>query len=122
MFAFAVRFTTSLVVFTALFAMACSGQSEEQALRSLREMTREGKLPPENAVVEIENRFANKRSGALAKLLHARIRFESNDFASAAAILNSDVFKRYTKVADQALWLRGKALQQSGNQTEAMKV
>ena len=43
-------------------------------------------------------------------------------FAGAAAILNSDVFRKKTKVADQALWLRGRALQQDGNHTEAMKV
>src|SRR4051812_6530925 len=112
-----------VIVFVLTISVAsCSGQTEVQALQRLREMTRDGKLPPENAVVEIENRFANKETGALAKLLHARIRFESNDPAGAAAILNSDVFKKYTRVADQALWLRGRALQQSGNHAEAIKV
>lgn len=105
-----------------LLTIGCSGQTEEQALKVLREMTRDGKLPPENVVADIESRFAGKRTGALAKLLHARIKFESNDFAGAAAILSSDVFRQKTRVADQALWLRGKALQAGGNHTEAMSV
>ena len=106
-----------------LFTVGCSAQqTEEQALQSLREMTRDGKLPPENLVADIESRFAGKRTGALAKLLHARIRFENNDFAGTAAILNSDVFQKKTKVADHALWLRGKALQSAGNHAEAMNV
>jgi len=97
-------------------------QSEEQALKSLREMTRDGKLPPEAFVAGLETRFAGKKTGALAKLLHARIRFDNNDFAGAAAILNSDVFAKKTKVADHALWLRGQALQKAGNHSEALKV
>ncbi len=106
-----------------LFTVGCSAQqTEEQALQSLREMTRDGKLPPENLVADIESRFAGKRTGALAKLLHAHIRFENNDFAGTAAILNSDVFQKKTKVADHALWLRGKALQSAGNHSEAMNV
>ena len=36
-------------------------------------------------------------------------------------ILNSDVFKKRTKLADHALWLRGRALQAAGNHAEAMK-
>ena len=52
----------------------------------------------------------------------ARIRFETNDFQSAAAILNSDVFKQKTKLGDYALWLRGRALAAAGNHAEAMQV
>ncbi|MFM9904827.1 MAG: transglycosylase SLT domain-containing protein [Pyrinomonadaceae bacterium] len=106
-----------------LFTVGCSAQqTEEQALKSLRDMTANGKLPPETLVADIESRFAGKRTGALAKLLHARIRFETGDFAGAAAILNSDVFQKKTKVADYAIWLRGKALQSSGNHAEALKL
>ena len=113
----------AVFLISVLFTEGCSAQqTEEQALQTLREMTSDGKLPPETQVANIESRFAGKRTGALAKLLHARIRFENNDFAGAAAILNSDVFKKKTKVADYALWLRGKALQGAGNHAEALNV
>ena len=113
----------SVFLLSVLFIAGCSAQqNEQQALQSLREMTRSGKLPPENVVADIESRFAGKPTGALAKLLHARIRFESNDFAAAASILNSDVFRKKTHVADYAIWLRGKALQGAGNHAEAMSV
>lgn len=112
----------SFLVLFAMFTVSCSAQTEEQALASLRQMTKDGKLPPEDVVANIESRFAGKRTGALAKLLHARIRFENNDFAGAAAILNSDVFAKKTQVGDYALWLRGRALQGSGNHAEAISV
>ncbi|HXH70250.1 MAG TPA: tetratricopeptide repeat protein, partial [Pyrinomonadaceae bacterium] len=96
--------------------------SEKQALQSLRQMTKDGRFPPEAAVLQIENRFANTRTGALAKLLRARIRFETNDFDGAAQILASSIFREKTTVADYALWLRGKALLQTGKQAEAINV
>jgi soluble lytic murein transglycosylase len=111
-----------LVLVSVLFTVSCSAQTEEQALAQLRQMTADGKLPPENVVADIESRFVGRRTGALAKLLHARIRFENNDFAGAAAILNSDVFRTKTKLGDYALWLRGKALQGAGDHGEAMNV
>ncbi|MFN0279106.1 MAG: transglycosylase SLT domain-containing protein [Pyrinomonadaceae bacterium] len=116
------RYIITLLIVPILFALGCSAQqTEEQALRSLREMTRDGKLPPEDFAAGLESRFAGKKTGALAKLLRAYIRFEDNDFAGAAAILNSDVFEKKTKVADHALWLRGQALQKAGNHIEAIK-
>ena len=99
-----------------------SQMSEEQAAQLLRTLTKDGKLPPEGAVLDIENRFAKTKTGALAKLLRARIHFEASDFTGAAEILNSDVFRRQTTVADYALWLRGKSLQSAGNQPAAMDV
>lgn len=121
-----VRKLVSLITLTLLssvfFIIGCSAQqTEEQALESLRQSTKDGKLPPEGVVANIESRFAGKRTGALAKLLRARIKFESKDFAGAAEILNSDVFAKQTKIADYALWLRGKALQQAGDHPAAMK-
>ncbi len=114
---------TSFFLLTVLFTVGCSAQqTEEQALQSLREMTRGGKLPPEDFVAGIESRFAGKQTGALAKLLHARIRFENNDFVGAAAILNTDLIEKKTKVGDHALWLRGQALQRSGDHTQAAAV
>lgn len=117
----------ALVIWTILaltvFITACSAQqSEEQALQSLREMTKDGKLPPESMVANVESRFAGKRTGALAKLLRGRIRFENGDFAGAAAILNSNDFQTKTSLGDYALWLRGKSLQGVGNHAEAMNV
>ena len=105
-----------------VLTVGCSGQTEEQALAQLRELTREGKLPPESVVASIESRFAGKRTGALAKLLHARIRFENADYAGAAAMLDTDIFRKKTKVADHALWYRGLALHWSQNHAEALKV
>ncbi|MGB5015220.1 MAG: tetratricopeptide repeat protein, partial [Pyrinomonadaceae bacterium] len=113
----------SVFVLSVLFTVSCSAQqTEEQALKSLRDMTSSGKLPPENVVADLEKRFAGKKTGALAALLHARIKFENQDFAGAAAILNSDVFRNRTKLADHAMWLRGRALQSAGNHGEAMAV
>lgn len=119
------RLCSSFAFSVFILALLCAGcsaqQTEEQALESLRQMTKDGKLPPEGVVANIESRFAGKRTGALAKLLRARIKFENKDFAGAAEALNSDVFARQTKLADYALWLRGRALQQAGNHTGAMK-
>lgn len=118
-----VSFFAGFVFVSVLFSVGCSAQqTEEQALESLRQLTKDGKLPPESVVANVESRFAGKRTGALAKLLRGRIRYETGDFAGAAAILNSNDFQQKTNVADYALWLRGKALQQAGNHTEAMSV
>lgn len=116
-----VRLASTLSILLVLMTVGCSGQTEEQALAQLRELTRDGKLPPENVVANIESRFAGKRTGALARLLHARIKFEGGDFAGAATILNSDVFKKRTKLADHALWLRGQALNKANSHAEALK-
>ena len=112
-----------LVFLSVVFTVGCSAQqTEEQALKSLRDLTSNGKLPPENVVADIESRFAGRKTGTLAKLLRARIKFENQDFAGAAAILNSDVFRNKTHLADHALWLRGKALQLAGDHGPAMEV
>lgn len=102
--------------------ISCSAQTEEQALKSLRDMTRDGRLPPEDYVTGIETRFAGKKTGALAKLLRARIRFENNDFASAASLLDNDSIARLTRLGDYALWMRGRALAGAGNHADAMNV
>ncbi|MBP9663258.1 MAG: transglycosylase SLT domain-containing protein [Pyrinomonadaceae bacterium] len=112
----------SIFLVMAAFSIGCRAQTEDQALASLRAMTSSGKLPAESAVAAIETRFANKRTGALARLLRARIRLEGGDAEGAAAILDSDVFRKRTKLADHALWLRGKALSQAGKHAEAMAV
>lgn len=119
----ALNLSISAIMLSILLTVGCSAQqTEEQALASLRQMTSSGKLPPENVVADIGSRFAGKRTGALAKLLHARIRFENKDFAGAAAILNSDIFRKKTTVADYALWLRAKSLQNAGDHAQATRV
>jgi outer membrane protein assembly factor BamD (BamD/ComL family) len=109
-----------LVPFTTSCSAGVTQMSEEQAAQVLRVLTKEGKLPSENAVLDIENRFAKTKTGALAKLLRARIRYETNDFNGAAQILDSNVFREKTTLPDYALWLRGKSLQQTGNHAAAM--
>lgn len=106
----------------AVFAIGCSAQTEEQALATLRTAANSGRMPSEEVVTGVERRFAGKRAGALAKLLRAQIKFENKDYAGAAALLNSEEFKTLTRVADHALWLRGSALQKSGDHTGAMDV
>lgn len=117
-----VAITLFVIPFNASCAVAEVPQNEEQALQSLREMTRDGKLPPEAFVQQIESRFSGTKTGALAKLLRAQIRLSQMDAGGAADILNSNVFQQKTAVADYALWLRGKALQQAGRHAEATGV
>ncbi|HRH40926.1 MAG TPA: lytic transglycosylase domain-containing protein [Pyrinomonadaceae bacterium] len=116
-------FTVAFVLIILTFSLSCSAfepqQSEEQALQFLRQMMKDGKLPPESAVLQIESRFSNTKTGALCKLLRAQIRLTGNDFNGAAEILNSNVFAQNTTVGDYALWLRGKALSQAGRFGEA---
>ncbi len=116
-------FITAFVLIIATFSLSCSAfeppQNEEQALQMLRQMMKDGKLPPESAVQQIESRFPNTKTGALCKLLRAQIRLTSNDFNGAAEILNSNLFAQKTTVGDYALWLRGKALLQAGRFGEA---
>src|SRR6476646_11624463 len=100
-------FLSIFVLCTFGLATSCSAQSEEQALKSLRDLSKDDKLPPEDVVAGIETRFAGRKTGALAKLVHARIKFENKDFAGAAALLNSDEFAKRTTVGDHALWMRG---------------
>ena len=111
-----------LVPLTASCSAVVREMSSDDALKVLRDLTKNGKLPPEAVVLSIENRYPNTKTGALAKLLRARIHFESNDFQGAANILNSNVFAEKTTLGDYALWLRGRALQAAGNHGEAMKV
>ena len=115
--------TIAVLFLPLLFTVSCSAQqTDEQALQSLRQMTQDGKPPAEQFVANIETRFAGKKTGTLAKLLRAKIRFDAGDLAGAAALLNTNVFNTTTGVADHALWLRGRALQGIGNHAEAMKV
>jgi soluble lytic murein transglycosylase len=97
-------------------------RTEEEALRQLRQLTKDGQLPAESFVQQIENAFPNTRTAALARLVRARIRLNSNDAAGAATLLDSPIFKQKTTLVDYALWLRGKALFQAARYTESQKV
>ncbi|MEZ5422921.1 MAG: lytic transglycosylase domain-containing protein [Pyrinomonadaceae bacterium] len=120
---FPARFAACFLCLTVLFAVGCSAQqTEQQALESLRQITSAGKTPSEAMVAQIEKRFAGKRTGALAKLLHAKIRFDAGDFDGAARLLDSGEFGRLTKVGGYALLLRGNALAAANRPADAAKV
>jgi len=111
----------TVLILSASLTLSCSAQGDT-SLDNLRELTKDGKLPAESVVAGIESRYKGTKTGALAKLLRGRIRFENRDFAGAAAILDSTDFARLTKVADYATWLRGRALQKAGDHANAKKV
>lgn len=92
---------------------------ELRARETLRAMTRGGVLPAEDAVARIESDFPKTTAGALAKIVHARIKLNAKDFAGAASLLDSNIFRDYTVVGDYALSMRGEALDQANRRTEA---
>ena len=68
-------FLSAIVFSLAVFTVGCAAQqTEEQALQSLREMSKGSKSPTEAYVASIESRFSGKRTGVLAKLLRAKVR------------------------------------------------
>ncbi len=92
---------------------------ELKARDTLRSMTRGGVLPAEDAVARIESDFPKTTAGALAKIVHARIKLNATDFTGAAALLDSSTIRDYTVISDYALWLRAGALEQANRRPEA---
>src|SRR3989440_7812745 len=92
---------------------------EIKARETLRAMTRGGVLPAEDAVARIESDFPKTTAGALAKIVHARIKLNAKDFAGAAALLDASAIQNYTVIGDYALWMRADALQQANRRVEA---
>jgi soluble lytic murein transglycosylase len=92
---------------------------ELQARESLRAMTRGGVLPAEDAVARLETDFPKTTAGALAKIVHARIRLNAKDFAGAASLLDANVIRDYTVIGDYALSMRAGALEQANRRGEA---
>src|SRR5216683_3608001 len=92
---------------------------ELKARETLRAMTRGGVLPAEDAVARIESDFPRTTAGALAKIVHARIKLNTKDFAGAAALLDSSTIRDYTVIGDYGLWLRASALEQANRRPEA---
>ncbi|HST51017.1 MAG TPA: transglycosylase SLT domain-containing protein [Pyrinomonadaceae bacterium] len=92
---------------------------EPAAFERLRLLTRGAVLPAEAALAQLAADYAGTRTGALAALTRARIRYAAHDFAGAASLLNNEEFAKQTKVGDYALWLRADALEKSGRRAEA---
>src|SRR5215831_16603315 len=124
-FAFvAMSLSTILIAVAPLFLVAsCTSlqqtPQELQARETLRTMTRGGVLPAEDAVARIEKDFPKTTAGALAKIVHARIKLNAKDYAGAAALLDSSATRDYTVIGDYALWLRANALEQANRRVEA---
>src|SRR5206468_7762055 len=75
-------FSTILVALAPLFLIAScrplqQTPQELKARETLRAMTRGGVLPSEDAVAQIEKDFPRTTAGALAKIVHARIRLNA---------------------------------------------
>jgi soluble lytic murein transglycosylase len=92
---------------------------EVKALEQLRNMTRGGALPAEDAVTRIETDFPNTKAAGLARILRARIKIKMGDFAGGISLLDSSVIRDRTALGDYALLLRARALEQLGRRTEA---
>jgi soluble lytic murein transglycosylase len=92
---------------------------ELKAREILRAMTRGGVLPGEDAVARIEADYPRTTAGALASMVHARIKLKANDFAGAATLLDSSAITDYTTIGDYALWMRAGALDQANRRVEA---
>src|SRR5262249_3524116 len=92
---------------------------ELKARETLRAMTRGGVLPGEDAVARIEADYPRTTAGALARIVHARIKLKANDLTSAATLLDSSAINEYTAIGDYALWLRANALEQASRRIEA---
>ena len=92
---------------------------ELQARETLRVMTRGGVLAAEDAVARIEADFPKTTAGALAKIVHARIKLNAKDFTGAASLLDSSAIRDYTVIGDYALSMRAGALEQANRHAEA---
>ena len=97
-------------------------ESEARALEQLRALTKNGAMPSESTVSQIESNFPKTKVAGLARYLRARIRFNSNDMNGAASLLESDVIAKYTSLGDYALLLRAQALEKATRLDEARVV
>ena len=94
--------------------------AEIKALNDLRAMTRNGVLPAENVVSQIESQFAGTKAAALARIVRARIRMNAKDFAGAANLLDARFIHRDSSIGDYALMMRGSALEQADKPADAL--
>ncbi len=93
--------------------------AEVRALDNLRAQMRGGTLPVDDVVARIESDFPNTKAAGLARMVRARIRIRANDYAGAAALLNTNIIHDHTSLGDYALFMRGNALEQTGRLAEA---
>jgi soluble lytic murein transglycosylase len=93
--------------------------AELRALENLRTMTRAGVLPAEDVVARIESEYPRTKAAALARIVRARIKSNSKDFAGAAALLNTSSIHDHSLLGDYALFMRGNALEQAGQLPQA---
>lgn len=93
--------------------------AELKALENLRSQTRRGQLPADDVVARIESEFPRTRAAGLARMVRARIRIRANDYAGAATLLDTRVIHDYTSLGDHALFMRGNALEQTGQAAAA---
>ena len=93
--------------------------AERKALESLRAQTRRGQLPPDEVVARIESEFPRTKAAGLARLVRARIKVQANDYAGAATLLDTNLVQDYTALGDHALFMRGNALEQTGQSAAA---
>lgn len=122
---FALAVCAALVLASALplTVASCRTQTappdEPAAYERLRLLTRGGALPAETQLVQLANAYKGTRTGSLAQLVRARIRYAANDYAGAAELLRAASFKDETRVGDYVLWLRGDALDKAGRRAES---
>src|SRR5438477_1667051 len=117
-------FSTILAALAPLFLIAScrplqQTPQELKARETLRTMTRGGVLPSEDAIAQIEKDFPRTTAGALAKVVHARIKLNAKDFAGAASLLDSNAIRDYTVIPDYALSMKAGALEQASRAGEA---
>src|SRR5262249_38640315 len=116
--------STILIALAPLFLVAScrplqQTPQELQARETLRAMTRGGVLPAEDAVARIEAAFPRTTAGALAKIVHARIKLNANDYAGAASLFEASSIQDYHVSGEYALWMRAGALEQANRRVEA---
>ena len=110
-------FISALLLGSSLSSCNVVPGSEADDLARLRALMRASRLPDEGTLKQIEVAHAQTPLGALARLARARLRFERRDWAGAAALLDGDFAP--TKIGDYALFLRARALEESGRSVEA---
>ena len=93
--------------------------AELRALESLRSMTHNVVFPADDVVARIETQFPRTRAAALARLVRARIKIKSKDYAGAASLLDSSLVRDHSLVGDYALFIRANALEQTGRAADA---
>ncbi|HEX8162004.1 MAG TPA: transglycosylase SLT domain-containing protein [Pyrinomonadaceae bacterium] len=95
--------------------------SPPQAVERLRALAHpdNNRPPAEAPVLAVENENPDTTVAALARLLRARIKLAAGDFNGAASLLDSNVFRQLTSIADYALLLRADALAKLNQRAEA---